>query len=890
MAPPYFYQHGSNELGLDRKSYGEHLDFSVNINPWGPPESVASIFGGSGQRAERYPDIEASELKKEVARFHGIKPAQVLAGNGSSELIYLAAQLRSGKRGVIFTPAFSEYERALKAAGCKVRFKNGTGSNFPGVDIVFLGNPNNPTGVLIPREDILEKARSNPKTLFVTDEVFMDFSDIRQSVLKDTLRYRNLIVICSLTKLFAVPGLRIGYAAAHPKIIEALAKRQPPWSVNALAQEVGKKCLKEKEYIEQSKRKIQEARASFFERLSAVSWLKPYPSQANFILCEILDKQLTSTQLQQKLFKQKILIRNCDNFRGLVKGRFIRLAVRKPDENEVLIKILKEGISTERHWIPSPPHLTPLPPKGGEEWVRGNTKFLMVQGTGSSVGKSVITTALCRFFQQEGFRVAPFKAQNMSNNSYVTKDGGEIGRAQAVQAQACGIDPTVHMNPVLLKPTTDIGAQVIVHGRPIAMMKAREYQEYQSKLIPYIEQSLEKLKKSHDLIIIEGAGSPAEVNLYQHDIVNMKIARMTGAPVILVGDIELGGVFASLVGTLELLPPQDRGRVKGFLINKFRGDLSILEPGLRFLEERTGLPVLGVLPYDAGLRIEEEDGVFWAKAKDRKMENGKWKVGKNKKIQIHVVELPRISNHTDFEPLMTEPDVELKYIREVPETVPDVLILPGTRSTIADLEFLKRQGLFGFIQENVKKGMRLVGICGGYQMLGEKVIDLDHVESHQTEVNGFGLFPSVTKFSSKKLTAQVRAIHVESNEEIKGYEIHMGLTEHQDPIHPMFKIVERSGKSVTSLDGAVSNRVWGSYIHGLFDAPGFRRYFLNQIRAGKGWSPLAPTDQWDRSIQFDRLAEMIRQHVKMESLYEWLGFTGTLGDRRLPVGSSVGGS
>jgi adenosylcobyric acid synthase len=439
------------------------------------------------------------------------------------------------------------------------------------------------------------------------------------------------------------------------------------------------------------------------------------------------------------------------------------------------------------------------------------------------------------------------------------------------------------------------------------MMKAREYQEYQSKLIPYIEQSLEELKKSYDLIIIEGAGSPAEVNLYQHDIVNMKIARMTGAPVILVGDIELGGVFASLVGTLELLPPQDRGRVKGFLINKFRGDIAILEPGLRYLEERTGLPVLGILPYDAGLRIEEEDGVFWAKKMvtvpewglSSFLENGKWEMGngKNEKIQIHVVEFPRISNHTDFEPFLSEPDVELRYIREIPQIIPDVLILPGTRSTMADLEFLRRQGLFEFIQEHVQKGMRLIGICGGYQMLGERILDLDHVESQQTQINGLGLFPFVTKFSPKKLTAQVRAVHSQSGEEIKGYEIHMGITQccRGDACvapTPVFRVIEQGGELVSFTEGAISDnrRVWGSYIHGLFDAHGFRRYFLNQIRVEKGWSPLDPKDLWERSIQFDRLAEMIRQHVKMESIYEWLGFTNTLGNRCLSVGSFAGRS
>ncbi len=509
----------------------------------------------------------------------------------------------------------------------------------------------------------------------------------------------------------------------------------------------------------------------------------------------------------------------------------------------------------------------------------------MVQGTASSVGKSVMTTALCRFFKQEGFKVAPFKSQNMSNNSYVTGDGGEIGRAQAVQAMACGIRPTVYHNPILLKPTTDIGAQVIILGKPVGILSARQYHDYQKKALPAIEEALDHLRSEYDLVVIEGAGSPAEVNLYDHDIVNMKIARMTDASVILVGDIDLGGVFAAFVGTLELLPAEDRKRIRGFLINKFRGDITLLEPGLDFLEQKTGIPVLGVLPYDENLCIPEEDGVYWAKNRDRVkgrgLSRGERPFAPTSKILIHVVEFPRISNHTDFEPLMKEHDVELRYIREVPAEVPDVLILPGTRSTMADLEFLRRQGFFKFIREQVQKGMRLIGICGGYQMLGEKIVDPDSVEGNRPEIEGFGFFPIVTHFSRGKMTTQVRGVHLESGEAVEGYEIHMGFTQcsRGDACvapTPVFQINERGSKQVSLMDGAITEdqRIWGSYIHGLFDATGFRRYFLNQIRREKGWEPLTPAAGIeDYSAQFDRAADMIRRHVKTEKLYEWIGMS-----------------
>src|SRR3984893_6912852 len=347
-----------------------------------------------------------------------------------------------------------------------------------------------------------------------------------------------------------------------------------------------------------------------------------------------------------------------------------------------------------------------------------SARTIMIQGTGSNVGKSVITAAFCSYFRQKGFRVAPFKSKNMSNNSFATASGGEIGRAQAFQAQMCGIEPTVEMNPILLKPTSEMGAQVVVLGKAVRVMTPREYHEFQPQLIGVIRESLEKLGGQCDILVIEGAVSPAEINLRPFDIVNMAVAEMAAAPVVLVGDIDLGGVFASLVGTLELLTPKERSFVKGLLINKFRGDISLLNGGLEFLETRTGKKLLGVLPFVDDLQVAEEDSIpEW-----------KWKPARPagpEKLKIQVIHYQHISNSTDFDTLEKEPDVSLRFLTRVPdsEPLPDALILPGSKSTMSDLAYLRSSGFGRYIERCHQARLPIVGICGGYQMLGSELVD-----------------------------------------------------------------------------------------------------------------------------------------------------------------------
>ena len=506
-------------------------------------------------------------------------------------------------------------------------------------------------------------------------------------------------------------------------------------------------------------------------------------------------------------------------------------------------------------------------------------KRIMVQGTGSGVGKSVIVAALCRIFTQDGYKVAPFKSQNMALNSYVTKDGLEIGRAQAFQAFAARKEPTVEMNPILLKPTSDTGAQVIVRGKPIGNMTAKEYHEYKPKALDLIKDCFDKLERENDIVVIEGAGSPAEVNLRENDIVNMCIAKLLNAPVLLLGDIDKGGVFAWIVGTLELLEVEEKALVKGILINKFRGDLDILKPGLEFLERRVGKPVLGVIPYFQDIKVQEEDSLSVEKGKIRTA----GKVEENE-ITIEVVYLPHISNFTDLDVLEAEEGVSMRYVGKGDKIgEPDVIIIPGSKNTIGDLSYLKEKGYAADIVKKARRGKCVVfGICGGYQMLCNSLIDPEGVESKLREIEGLGLLPATTIFEShaQKMTNQVRAIaDLEFYKgEIAGYEIHMGRTYFSDGnVKSAFTIFERSGEKVLDDEGgAVSSdgNVIGTYIHGIFDNDGFRRAFLNHVRQKKGLPTLSIDENksdrrsaidWD--AEYNKLADLVRSNIDMSKVY-----------------------
>jgi adenosylcobyric acid synthase len=522
-------------------------------------------------------------------------------------------------------------------------------------------------------------------------------------------------------------------------------------------------------------------------------------------------------------------------------------------------------------------------------------RAVMLQGTASHAGKTVLAAALCRIYARRGYRVAPFKAQNMALNSCVTRSGGEMGRAQVYQARAAGVEPHVDMNPVLLKPSSDATSQVIVLGRPVAHMTVSEYHAYQAEVWPIVTAAFERLRAVNDLIVIEGAGSSGEINLRDQDIVNMRIARRAHCPVLLVGDIDRGGVFAGLVGHMEVFTPEERSLVAAFVINKFRGDARLLDPGIEELRERTGVPTLGVLPMLEGWRGDEEDSLA--------IEDRLSRTKPDAPLQIAVVRLPYLSNFTDFDVLADEPDVEVRYVNSPAELEgAAAIVLPGTKSTIADLAWLGESGLAAAVLTQAAASTPVIGICGGYQMLGRRILDPEHAESAEPEVPGLGLLDAETAFAADKRTVRVEGellaagVHAGASPSaggtaaapstaagllgppgtpVRGYEIHMGRTTLGSGAVPLLRLRGADGREHD--DGAVaagsptSASVCGTYLHGLFDHPALRAAFLNGLRAARGLSPHSPVAPIAPADDIDRLADHVEAHLDMALLGRIVG-------------------
>ena len=481
-------------------------------------------------------------------------------------------------------------------------------------------------------------------------------------------------------------------------------------------------------------------------------------------------------------------------------------------------------------------------------------KSIMIQGTMSNAGKSLLCAGLCRIFRQDGYRVAPFKSQNMALNSFITADGGEMGRAQVVQAEAAGIPPDVRMNPILLKPTTDVGSQVIVNGKVLGNIRAKDYYKRKLEFVPDIMEAYRSLEEEFDVIVLEGAGSPAEINLKQDDIVNMGMAKMADAPVLLVGDIDRGGVFAQLYGTVALLEPDERARIKGTIVNKFRGDVSILEPGIKQLEDLCGVPVAGVVPY-LHVDIDDEDSLTerFHTSSQRKL------------IDVAVIRLPRISNFTDFSPFERYENVSLRYVGKTEDLKdPDLIILPGTKSTIADLLWLRQSGLEASILKAASGGVPVFGVCGGFQMLGKRIADPNGVEAAGvTEIAGMGLLDTETVFYGEKVQTQTKGVlsgisgifRGLNGLEYEGYEIHMG----------------RGGeKGAPVVD---KGSVYGSYVHGIFDKGGICDEILRALcdRRGVDFAALGSFDANEyKERQYDLLADGVRSGLNMDFVYKVL--------------------
>jgi cobyric acid synthase CobQ/L-threonine-O-3-phosphate decarboxylase len=852
-------RHGGNLRKLEEiagRPSKDILDFSANINPLGPPEGLRSWISSHVSSVVHYPDPDCSSLRSAIATSYGIKEEEVLLGNGSTEIIYLLPKAVPMKRAIIPVPSFSDYARAseLEAMSVeKIFLKEEEGfeldlslldSKLITNDLVFLGQPNNPTGLLFDTEGFRDLALRHPSTLFVVDEAFIQFVEGAESLTRN--RPSNIIVIYSFTKFYAIPGLRLGGAIADPEIVQRMQGIMPPWSVNTLAQVVGEKVLEDHSYVLRTKAFVREQREFLLKEFQFIPGLTVYPGKANFLLVRIDRKDVNAPTLARKMLDSGIAIRVCDNFDGLDR-RFFRVAVRTEEENLRLLHALKKAMG-----------LSLIPAR-----VRQKTPAIMFQGTSSNAGKSVLAAAMCRILLQDGYRVVPFKSQNMSLNSFVTRQGGEMGRAQVLQAQACRLDPDVRMNPILLKPSNNTGCQVIILGHPIGNMNVSEYIEYKPKAFDEVKRAFDSLAREYDVIVMEGAGSPAEINLKHHDIVNMKMADHAGAPVLLIGDIDRGGVFASLIGTWEVMSDWEQKLLAGFIINRFRGDETLLGPAIEYTQNRTGLGFYGVVPYLHNLGLSEEDSVSF-KSSDF---NGA--PLREDHVEIGVIDLPHISNFTDFDPLKIEPDVHLRIVRSTKDLGhPDAIILPGSKNVISDLRYLRQSGLEEKIMDLAVEGRtEVVGICGGFQMLGQRVEDPLGVESHERTIQALGLMPISTIMAQQKTLVYTEGIHLHSGLEVRGYEIHHGQTDGT----ALIPMIQRKDGEVIGV-GAEGGRIWGTYLHGIFDADEFRRWFIDRLRIKHDLPAIGKVCVvYDLDPALERLADVVRRSLKIEEIYKLMG-------------------
>ena len=849
--------HGGNVHRLARLQHAggrKILDFSANINPMGPPEWLRATISRAIEDLVHYPDPESYDLVRAIASQYHVPAECIIPANGTTELLYHLPKILQRRRAIIPMPSYVDYAKVMHLAGITVEpfllspdrdfdfDPRDLSSLLTGEEIVVIGSPNNPTGRLVDPDSIAKLAAGSPVTIFIIDEAFLDFVEKGRSLAGTA---ENIITLNSLTKFYAIPGLRLGFGVFPPLYADALRALLPPWTVNSLAQAVGEQVFGDEQYRRESVRLCTELRQELQDSLEGIPGLKVFDSSANYLLLR-LENGMSATTLSERLLLEGIAIRVCANYHGL-DDTYFRVAVRTHDENQILLHALEGALAGT------------VRPSIGR--AKDRTPALMIQGTSSNAGKSVLVTALCRILLQDGVRVAPFKAQNMSLNSFVTLDGLEMGRAQVVQAQAARLDPDVRMNPVLLKPNSDTGSQIIVNGLPVGNMSVMEYVGYKGTAWKAACTSYDQLAADYDAVILEGAGSPGEVNLKHHDIVNMRMARYARSKVLLVGDIDRGGVYASFVGTMEVLAEWERELVAGFIVNRFRGQASLLESAHRYVHSHTGRDVLGVVPYLHDLGIPEEDSVsFKAGLFDGTRPDCPY-------VEIALISLPHISNFTDIEPFVAEPDVHLRVVSQVRELGrPDAIIIPGSKNVIGDLKFLQESGLAEAIRSLAGEDCEIVGLCGGYQILGKRIEDPHSIESHRGDIAGLALLDVITRLERKKQLVRRKGIHAASALPVHGYEIHHGIS--TSPLAPVLTFPDGARCGSTTADG----RIWGTYLHGIFDADPFRRWFIDGLRRRKGLaSDGRILASYDLEPAFDRLADIVRENLDMDRVYALLG-------------------
>ncbi|MBQ6781280.1 MAG: cobyric acid synthase [Treponema sp.] len=904
-------------------SYSDKFDFSANINPLGLHPAAQQTIASLALRTEKltaYPDSDCAELRELIARFWSdsseksgpLCAEQVVCGAGAVDLIFMLTQLcphpdekLNGKISIV-EPAFTEYERAAKANGFQTRhflLSEQNGFSFTKKDVhrleaeldevavLFMASPANPSGAVADGELLCQIAElcERGNIFFVMDACFCQFSESAERGVRTLIsrheEYPHTIVLNAFTKFYGMAGLRLGYTICFSSdTAVSLKDRMRPWAVSADAQQAGIAVLKaelaEKNADETMQSRWEKNTYSLVstERIRLVTALQTagfsvVEGDVNFILFR--DTTSSGGSLNSRLLSHGIAIRSCADFYGLNKNWY-RIAVRTPSENTQLISALSS--------LYSPKAITTTFSTENSQSLRSKTATFMVQGTMSNAGKSLLVAALCRIFRQDGYNVAPFKSQNMALNSGVTADELEMGRAQIMQAEAAGLFPDVRMNPILLKPCGETGSQVIINGVPTGTMSAKDYFSYRKTLIPYIMDSYHSLAAENDIIVIEGAGSPVEINLKKDDIVNMGLAELTDSPVLLVGDIDRGGVFASLYGTIALLEPNERKRVKGFIINKFRGDVSLLQDGLDQIRDLTGIPVLGVVPFMPNLLIDDEDSLSEQLSMVEQSRNYS---KQDALLHIAVVRLPYISNFTDLQTFSRLPFVQVSFFANLDDYAacvteygePDMFVLPGTKNTVHALQWLREQRLDRLIVRKAKSGVPAVGICGGFQLLGMVLHDGEgnEDESAQNDIPALGLLPVETHFTAEKTRVQVSAklpsldglFAPLSGCEVSGYEIHHGKTQFVPGAETAWVAHALQDNAERMPLACVEGNVLGTYVHGFFDSEEISHALITMLCERKGISaPAYESYKSAREAEYDRLASVVRASLDMDAVYK----------------------
>lgn len=858
---PDAFAHGGNIYELSARTGiapEDILDFSVNVRPEGMPDFLRGAVLRSLDKATAYPSPYAEEACAAASGRLGIPADGILFGNGSNELIHALPRALKSSEALIVQPAFTEYELACSRACIPVRhIRTSPENNFqpdpasliplaPRGGCIFLATPGNPSGALVPRDLLLRAADLTPETCWIIDEAFIDFAGEEHSLVSFAPSRPNLIVLRSLTKFYGMAGIRTGYAAASPRIISALRETLPPWSMGAasIAAAVAVFTAPD-DFIRNHREQTRIRRDHLDALLHTLPGIETCPSAANYILFRW--PGAPAGLIETLLCEHRIALRDCSNYRGLEQGPWYRTAVRSEDDAERLVEALRGCLIPSK--LPDAPalHLR-------------RTPALMIQGTCSDAGKSILTAAFCRILLQDGYDVAPFKAQNMALNSGVTALGQEMGRAQIVQAAACRLDPDARMNPVLLKPHSDMGSQVIVLGHPTGNRTAREYFTSKRDLWPVVRQAYDSLAAEHQVIVLEGAGSPGEINLKQADIVNMNMAKHAQAAVLLAGDIDRGGVYASFLGTWMTFTPEEKRLLAGFLVNKFRGDASLLGPAHDYLQSVTGTPVVGVVPMIRGINLPEEDRAVFTFAPDNPAPEAE-------RLDVALILLPHVSNHTDFAPLSAEPDIRLRPVRTAADFgSPHLVIIPGTKNVVHDYRALCEAGLDTCILDHAAKGRHILGICGGLQMLGKRIDDPHHIETEHGTHDTLGLLDLTTAFAPEKTLLNISRARTPLGIPASGYEIHHGISTAGDSCPPLF--FREDGTPC----GYGTETVWATYLHGLFDDDDFRRAYIDRIRSLSGLRPAGKNlTVCNLEDSLNRLADIVRERVELRHIYRSMG-------------------